>query len=293
MTTSQEMDAQFGEGEIERRLKDLERKIEAYEQGGFDTFRQFGYVQLGDGTMRLEGDQVSFVADDSGDAMAAVNTGAALRWYRDTFMGTKVGEVGGGYSTPGANTFHNMVLRAIANANGANAKVGVWDESTGDWSMGLTVQDSPAVGDLVSIFKTASGQATSTNYAIFTFTSTTDCALNLLRGGSNHPVVIQGLGSTLTIASGAITVWEPFHRVDTEAAAATDNLDTINGGAQVGAGTRIVFVAANGARDVVFTEAGNMKLAGGTFTLNNTEDTIELIYDGTNWLEVSRSDNGA
>ena len=287
------MDQQFGDSEIERRLKELERKIEAYEQGGMDTFRQFGYLQLGDGTMRLEGDQVSFVADDSGDALAAVNTGAALRWFRDTFMGTKVGEVGGGYSTPSTSTFHNMVVRAIANADGANAKIGVWDEATGDWSMGLTVQDSPAAGDVVSIFKTSGGQATTTSYAVFTFSSTTDGFLGLLRGGSALQVVIRGSGSTLTIATGAITVTQEFHTVDTEAAAATDNLDTITAGLGVSTGMRVVFKAASSARDVVFTEAGNMKLAGGTFTLNNVEDTIELIYDGTNWLEVSRSDNGA
>ena len=290
MTTSQEMDSQFGEGEIERRLKDLERKFDAYEQGGMDTFRQFGYLQLGDGTMRLEGDQVSFVADDSGDAMAAVPSGAGLRWYKDTFMGTKLGELGGGYSTPTTLTIHNMVLRAMANADGANTKIGVWDESTGDWSMGLSVQDSPAAGDIVSLFKTSGGQATTTIYANFTFTSTTDCALQLLRNGVGHPVVIQGLASTLTIATGAITVTEPFHTVDTEAAAATDNLDTISGGST---GMLVVFKAASSARDVVFTEAGNIKLAGGTFTLDNIEDTIALIYNGTNWLEVSRSDNGA
>jgi hypothetical protein len=54
MTTSQEMDQQFGDSEIERRLKELERKIEAYEQGGFDIFRQFGYLQLGLNIPRLD-----------------------------------------------------------------------------------------------------------------------------------------------------------------------------------------------------------------------------------------------
>lgn len=243
-----------------------------------------------DGVARVTTDGQEMVATDSGDALASIPDGAGISWFKDSFTGTQVGEIGGGYATPGVNTFHNMVMRAIANADGANAKVGVWDKATGDWAMGLTVQDSPVAGDLVAIFKTAGGQASSTNYAIFTFSGTTDCTLTLLRGGTGHPVVIQGFGSTLTIATGVITVTEPFHTVDTEAAAATDNLDTINGGSL---GMRVVFKAANSARDVVFTEAGNMKLAGGTFTLNNVEDTIELIYDGTNWLEIGRSDNGA
>jgi hypothetical protein len=69
MTTSQEMDAQFGDSEIERRLKDLERKIEAYEQGGFDLFRQFGYVQLGLNLPRLDknGIQIQTPTPATGD----------------------------------------------------------------------------------------------------------------------------------------------------------------------------------------------------------------------------------
>jgi hypothetical protein len=46
MTTSQEMDAQFGDGEIERRLKLIEDKVNGYDAGGMDLFRQFGYFQL-------------------------------------------------------------------------------------------------------------------------------------------------------------------------------------------------------------------------------------------------------
>jgi hypothetical protein len=46
MTTSQEMDQQFGDGEIERRLKLIEDKVNGYDAGGMDLFRQFGYFQL-------------------------------------------------------------------------------------------------------------------------------------------------------------------------------------------------------------------------------------------------------
>ena len=68
MTTSQEMDQQFASGDVERRLKDLERKMEAYEQGGFDTFRQFGYLQLGLNLPRFDsnGIQIQSTADVPG-----------------------------------------------------------------------------------------------------------------------------------------------------------------------------------------------------------------------------------
>jgi hypothetical protein len=65
MTTSQEMDDQFDGDEIRRRLKDLEDKVNAYEQGGFDIFRQFGYVQFGLNLPRLDSAGMSIQSDAS------------------------------------------------------------------------------------------------------------------------------------------------------------------------------------------------------------------------------------
>ena len=96
-------------------------------------------------------------------------------------------------------------------------------------------------------------------------------------------------GTTLTIASGAVTATRSYHLIDTEASASTDDLDTINGGAE---GMILIVRAASSARDVVLTEAGNLKLCIGKATLDNVQDTVTLIHDGTNWLELSRSDNG-
>ena len=104
--------------------------------------------------------------------------------------------------------------------------------------------------------------------------------------------IITPKGSNLTIASGAITVTTSYSRVDTEASAATDDLNTINGGVD---GQRLVLSAAAGARTVVVKDgAGNIRTAG-DFSLDNTQDTIELIFNGSvnEWYEISRSDNGA
>lgn len=96
--------------------------------------------------------------------------------------------------------------------------------------------------------------------------------------------------STKTIATGAITVTNSYHLVDTEAAAATDDLDTISGTVS---GQVYIFRAANSARTVVFKDGtGNLKLAG-DHSLDNGEDTITLISDGTNLYEIARSNNGA
>lgn len=127
--------------------------------------------------------------------------------------------------------------------------------------------------------------------------------LNIIPGGANYTVEVGaahklkasgkfslGTAGALTIATDAITVTKAFHKVDTEAAAATDNLATINGGAE---GDRLVLRAADTTHTVVVKDGtGNLKLAG-DMSLDNSEDTIELIYDGSNWLELGRSDNGA
>lgn len=92
----------------------------------------------------------------------------------------------------------------------------------------------------------------------------------------------------ITIATGAITVTSSYHRINTEANAATDDLDTINGGIE---GMRLVLIALNSSRTVVIKDStGNLKTAG-DFSLDHLNDTIELIFNGANWTELSRSDN--
>ena len=99
-----------------------------------------------------------------------------------------------------------------------------------------------------------------------------------------------GASPTLTIASGVITVTKSTHKIDTEGAAATDNLDTINGGTD---GDILILRTANGARDVTIKNGtGNLRTVG-DFTLDFREDRIMLQYDGDLgvWVEVSRSNN--
>ena len=96
----------------------------------------------------------------------------------------------------------------------------------------------------------------------------------------------------LTLASGAITVTGSYHNVDTESDAASDDLDTISGGTN---GMRLVLRANNSGRTVVVKDGtGNIQCAGDC-SLDNVQDTIELIYDSTltAWLEIARADNGA
>ena len=130
-----------------------------------------------------------------------------------------------------------------------------------------------------------------TDRAIDVATATTGAIVRNNRctgNGTNGPVV-----PTYTLASDIITLKGDFGVpvvVDTEAAAASDALVTINGGQL---GQQITVVAANGARDVVVTDTtGNIQLSA-NMTLNNIQDAITLLYDGSIWREVGRCDAGA
>ncbi|MDX1479261.1 MAG: hypothetical protein R3301_16210, partial [Saprospiraceae bacterium] len=93
----------------------------------------------------------------------------------------------------------------------------------------------------------------------------------------------------LTIASAAITVTGTRHTVDTESDAATDDLETINGGVD---GALLILTAADAARTVVLKDnTGNLRL-NGDFSLDHSRDTIMLMYRSANadWLELSRTD---
>lgn len=101
--------------------------------------------------------------------------------------------------------------------------------------------------------------------------------------------VITPNDGTLTIATGAVTVTGANHKLDTEASAATDNLDTINGGAD---GQILVLQSISSARDIVVTTAGNIVTPdGNNISLSTTSDSLTLQYSGalSKWVVLSRS----
>jgi len=85
----------------------------------------------------------------------------------------------------------------------------------------------------------------------------------------------------LTVASDAITIDRSVHTIDTEAAAASDNLATINGGID---GDVLFLSAANINRMVnIKHNSGNIQTAHShDIRLNNKRET-KLRFDGTNW----------
>ena len=127
--------------------------------------------------------------------------------------------------------------------------------------------------------------------------STGTAALQISSGGVTtiSSLVAQKLSlddqnPELTIASGAITVSDSYHIVDTEADAASDDLDTINGGS---AGDLVVLRAADNARTVVLKHGtGNLRLDGAADkTLDTANDVIMLIRLSSTWSQIAFSNN--
>jgi hypothetical protein len=103
-------------------------------------------------------------------------------------------------------------------------------------------------------------------------------------------VISLGTPTELTISGGEITPTSNYHYVDTEGDAATDDLDTINT-TGLSEGTLLVLRPESGSRDVVCKDnTGNLQLAG-DFTMSTTYDSITLILEDGDWVELSRSDN--
>lgn len=108
-------------------------------------------------------------------------------------------------------------------------------------------------------------------------------------------LVIKDFGITftdagvLTISSGAVNAWAGYHTIDTEGAAASDDLNSINGPTVAGRMLRIQ--AENDARTVVVKHnVGNIyNPSGGDITLDTAYGIVDLIYSAalSRWIVIN------
>lgn len=94
----------------------------------------------------------------------------------------------------------------------------------------------------------------------------------------------------LTIAAGVVTKTGTMHTVDTESDAASDDLDTVSGGAD-GDWLEIAGESPVARNVTVKHNTGNIFLTHGNFLIDTAEKVIWLRYFGSlsKWLEMSRS----
>lgn len=134
------------------------------------------------------------------------------------------------------------------------------------------------------------------SHASNTLTFRTNAQDNATLDSDGNFSVLNGffnLGSPteLTISSGAVTATKSAHTIDTESDAASDDLDTINGGTE---GDLLILQQNTGTRTAVVKDnVGNIRLAGSDFSLSNTNKSLVLYYTGSVWIEISRSSNTA
>ena len=113
-------------------------------------------------------------------------------------------------------------------------------------------------------------------------------AIRVRLNGITRNLSDDGDWSTKTLSSDAITITTSRHKVDTQSAAATDDLSTINGGND---GQFLILTGVSAARVVTVKDGvGNLKLSADC-PLASPNDTLLLVKQGSNWLEVSRSVN--
>lgn len=94
----------------------------------------------------------------------------------------------------------------------------------------------------------------------------------------------------IEIASGSIEATAALITIDTEALAATSSLNEITGGTE---GQLLVLQSADDTRVITIQDAfSNILLTSGDFTLNSTLDKLVLIYSGSSWVEIVRTNNG-
>ena len=128
--------------------------------------------------------------------------------------------------------------------------------------------------------------------------------INLNTSGSNHidmlkPVDMNGgnfidvgmlnmnAQTELTLSSGAVTATQSNH-VITSQSGPNDDLDTISGGTD----GDIIIISPTSGDNITVTDAGNIVLAGDAdFAMTDVDDRFMAIFNGTNWVELSRSAN--
>lgn len=113
---------------------------------------------------------------------------------------------------------------------------------------------------------------------------------NTLNGVQAFDRISYGVAEALTIASDAITPTKTHVVVDTQGAASTDDLATINSGAE---GRYMCLRITSAARVVVLKHGtGNIRLASGSdYTISSVDTFVALLHNGTNWIAVPVESN--
>ena len=258
-------------------------------------------TNTGDQTITLTGDVTG-----TGTGSFAATIAADSVTY-DKMQDTSGTDVVLGRSTASGGTVEEIACTAAGRALIDDASASA-QRTTMGVAIGSDVQAYDAALDNVSgtntgdqsLFETisVSGQSdvvadTTTDTLTFVagsnMTITTNAGTDTITFAATGGFFNLGSPTELTIASGAITATQSNHTVDTESDAASDDLDTINGGTE---GDILVLRAISGARTVVVkTGTGNIR-CGLDVSLDSALDTVTLVYASGLWAKLAVANNG-
>ena len=225
-----------------------------------------------------------------GQVISSYNDGAralegiVARWHKDTN--------GSLASTGSANAYAVSANRALtAYYDGLTITFEANFTNTASATLNVDAVAAATIklpnGDTLIGGEITSGQKVTATYDGTDWIMVTPSAI--LRGN-----ITLSPGTELTISSGSITPTGTYHRVDTEADAASDDLTTIVT-TNIADGGLLLIQPENDARTVVVKNtaspaAGQWSTADGQdYALENIEDFILFKRRGTIWEEVSRS----
>lgn len=190
-----------------------------------------------------------------------------------------------------ATIFSNVTAADVRNFEAVAAAVGTITDryglrvlnATGAGSVtnqyGVYIESMTKGGTLNRAIYSAGGD--SVHAGSFRFGSTTAPSTTVdVTGTTTSDLYHLRTPTTLTIATGTVTATQSSHKIDTEASAASDDLDTINGTSA----DRLLFISpANDARTVVIKHnTGNILCVGNAdLTMDDAHDFAILWYDGT------------
>lgn len=139
-----------------------------------------------------------------------------------------------------------------------------------------------------------SGQIEHTGWGMTLSTSKGDIGIypqdytNFLNGPARFFHTCNYQKGTDTIAAGVITRDQSYMAIETQGGAASDNLDTIQGGEE---GDILILEALNSTHTVVVKDGTGNINGPGDVTLNHAEDKVMLIFNGSEWDVISSSNN--
>jgi len=95
--------------------------------------------------------------------------------------------------------------------------------------------------------------------------------------------------TSLAIASNQVTISQSWHKLVATAGAQNRRLEIINGGET---GDVLILQRDPSSTEIalVVDGAGNI-LSAGNFGMDSNRDSITLLFDGANWIELSRSNS--